>query len=112
MSSQLVLTEIKYVPGSAQKAVNTTECRDFMLEVAKAALTEAQATAPVLTGAYLDSLSAQLDDQEDGSPAASLTAGTDHWQFVEFGTIHQEPQHVLGNAVAAVLPSQNYTELP
>jgi HK97 gp10 family phage protein len=110
VSTRLVLEEIKYVDGSAEKVVNTTECRNFLLEQAKAALNQAQANAPVLTGEYLDSLSAQIEDNEDGSPGATLTAGTDHWSFVEFGTIRQLPQHILGNAVAAVLP--DYQELP
>lgn len=54
-------------------------------EVAEGIATVARTIAPVLTGAYRDSISASVGI-EGGHALAHVSAGTDHAQYVEFGT--------------------------
>jgi len=100
MSGMVVI--IEYLPGSAEKVCNTSEMRNFLAERAKTGLAHAQAAAPVFSGDYRASLAIEPDDQEDGTPGYAITAGTDHWSLVEFGSINNDPQHILGEAAASV----------
>jgi hypothetical protein len=84
--------------------------RNYLTAQANSALEYAQATAPVLSGEYRDSLAVEADDQENGDPGVALVAGTDHWSYIEFGSIHNDPLHILGEAVANTVGRENYTD--
>jgi hypothetical protein len=69
---------------------------------ALAALDYAKGEAPVLTGAYRDSLSV-LDVRTEGdSLVAGVGTDIEYWGYLEFGTINNPPFRVLGSAAEAV----------
>jgi HK97 gp10 family phage protein len=85
-------------PDAADKVTNTPEARTFLEQVAASGAEHARENAPVRTGAYQDSITSEIQPGE--RPAAMIEAGTDYWQWLEFGTIHNRPYRVLTNALA------------
>lgn len=96
----LLIADFEYIEGSAEDAVNTVACRELCLEQARQMLEIGQSIAPVRTGRYRDSMSAQIEEGEE--PKASLTVDVPYWAYVEYGTIHMEGEHILENAARAV----------
>jgi hypothetical protein len=84
-------------PDAAEKVINTSECRSYLYRVAQAALNDAYAAAPVLSGHYRDSLFASII--EGDSPKAQLASSSSFWHWVEFGSINNDPHRVLSAAV-------------
>ena len=95
--------EVTIFPDAAEKVSDTPEARAYLEQVAKAVGEEAQATAPVRTGAYRDSIgSGPLDGTR---PGAQVWAGTDYWYELEYGSIHNRPFRTLTNALASASKS-------
>jgi hypothetical protein len=88
-------------PDAAEKVTKTPECESFLVTVAKAALNIAYGNAPQRSGRYRESLVAAGIEGSD-KPQAALGSDVFYWHWVEFGTINNEPYHVLEEAVRAV----------
>ena len=90
-------------PDAAEKVTKTPEMDSLLAQVAQEALNNAYGLAPQRSGTYRESLFARGHEPEDGTPRAVLGTDAWYWHFIEFGTIDQPPQHVLGEAVRSVV---------
>jgi hypothetical protein len=103
----LTETYVEIFPDAAEKVTNTAEARSFLAEVARQGADYAISIAPVFTGAYADSISSDVEMSE--KPEAIVSAGTDHWRYLEFGSIHNRPFRVLTNALIYMTDKQELT---
>ena len=72
-------------PAGIARMSRDNEFRSFMERVAREMEQEAQAIAPVSTGAYRESLRGVAEMGRDGWEA-KLTTDSPYWPFLEFGT--------------------------
>jgi hypothetical protein len=92
--------EVEIYPDAGEKVIQTPECISYLERVAKAAESNAVSIAPVLTGAYRDSIrSGVLSGQ--AAPASYLSADVDYWFYLEYGTINNDPFRTLTQSVQA-----------
>lgn len=92
--------EFTIAADAGRKLVGTPEVKAFIDERAQAALAEAQRIAPVVTGAYRDSLGiTPATEGADGTVTAELWSDSWYWHFVEYGTATNPPHRVLETAV-------------
>ena len=96
-----IFGDVEIFDDAATKITDNAECRSYLERLAATGAENARSNAPVLTGAYRDSIGSELF-QEAGEPEARITAGTDYWRWLEYGTIHNEPFRTLTNALASI----------
>jgi hypothetical protein len=85
-------------PAFADEVARGPEIQAQLQQLAEEGLAVAQQLVPVDTGELLDSL--HIEDAPDGGKR--VVAGTDHWQFPEFGTFDDEAQPYLRPIVDAI----------
>ncbi len=71
-----------FIPNPLAAEIVKVEAQPYIADVAEQGLEVAQRLVPVDTGELRDSL--HVEDAPDGGKR--IVAGTDHWQFPEFGT--------------------------
>lgn len=80
-----------FIPNPLAGEIAKLQAAPHIQEVAEEGLALAQAHVPVDTGELLDSL--HIEDIPEGGKR--IVAGTDHWQFPEFGTSDQAAEPYL-----------------
>jgi hypothetical protein len=102
-----VVSEVVIFPDAAEEVTDTAECRSFLGRVALEAKGVAQGSAPVLTGAYRDSIDGGLVSAT--RPESQLWANISYWHYLEYGTINNRPFRTLTNALIKVTERQEIT---
>jgi hypothetical protein len=81
----------------------------MLYTVAKDALNNAYAAAPLFSGHYRDSLMVSGRESEDKLPRAKVGSSSSFWHFVEYGSLDTQPYHTLSEAVRPLV--EVYEEL-
>jgi hypothetical protein len=100
-------TYVEIYDDAAEKSTNTAEARAYLGRLADDGATYARSIAPVLTGAYRDTIDSSVEHAD--TPEATVSAGTAYWRYLEYGSIHNRPFRVLTNALIYMTDKQDLT---
>ena len=87
-------------PWASTEMTKTPDAREFLSRLGDSGVKWAKRNAPVDTGAYRDSIGSEVTPA--AFPEVVMSAGSDHWMYLEYGTVHNRPFRILSNALIKI----------